>query len=793
MRKILLALVSILVIGQFSAQMDVDNTTMTVSELIQNVLIGEGIDVSGIMINGMLGDDVHVQAGSFTDGNSDIGLDYGVIMGTGNVNMAEQLNTGDGSSLPSAGDGYSFAPLEDLITVSVNDQVIIEFDFIPQGDTLTFNYVFASEEYPEYVCGGVNDVFGFFISGSNPAGGTYVNENIALIPDPSDPSNYTNTPVSINTLNPGTPGSSANNDPTNCDNADPEWASYSVFYTPNTSNSYEYDGSTVVLTARAVVNCGEQYHIALGIGDGGDTQFDSGVFLEAGSFSAEPSGLTTESLFPLGLVEISSNCDEGVGRIGRNCASDTAYYQLNYLVNDSTATYGVDYEPLPTEMMLIFGQTDSIFPIVTIADGIAEPTEYICIELLEAPHPDSAYLAIDTACVPIIDNYTFDVTAEEQVMWCPEHVPALNAVPQFPGVAPFEYEWVLNGTIESTDNPYLAPVPPNYGDSIYYSLNAVDYCGAVNNPTSVLVANRVRSYPETNGITVTGDYCPGIPYRLRVQFDGGTYPLEYVWEDNQGNLTTYEDSHTIFVDPVETYNQLDQIEYSVHFMDACNPRRVSDTSTFVLTFPEIIDVNTQMNQVICVDQELDLNVTTAGGYPPFNYQWSAEPGLAPGPGHPIDGFTISQTDGEGFAYGFYTIEGQTENPFDIILEVEDWCSEQLDASMITNYYNPSVLTTSNYELNAQTDSSVVYQTVEALNCIFPNVVSPNGDGLNDNFVVNELINRPGTMFIYNRWGNLLAETSRHEWITGDTPSGTYFYVVKFDDGDDFKGNFTIVK
>ena len=94
------------------------------------------------------------------------------------------------------------ADLDQLAGVSTYDAAVLEFDFIPASDTLTFDYVFGSEEYNEYVCGTVNDAFGFFLSGPGIAG-PYTNgaENIALVPG-------TTTQVSINTVNNGTVGSS---------------------------------------------------------------------------------------------------------------------------------------------------------------------------------------------------------------------------------------------------------------------------------------------------------------------------------------------------------------------------------------------------------------------------------------------------------------------------------------------------------------------------------------------------------------------------------------------------------
>ena len=56
--------------------------------------------------------------------------------------------------------------LQSITPNQIYDECIIEFDFVPEGDTISFNYVFASEEYPEYVCGSVNDAFGFFLTES---------------------------------------------------------------------------------------------------------------------------------------------------------------------------------------------------------------------------------------------------------------------------------------------------------------------------------------------------------------------------------------------------------------------------------------------------------------------------------------------------------------------------------------------------------------------------------------------------------------------------------------------------
>ena len=79
----------------------------------------------------------------------------------------------------------------DLNTISgftTYDAAVLEFDFVPSGSAVTFQYVFASEEYSEYANAGFNDVFGFFVNGVNRA----------VLPDGV-------TALSINTVNGGNP------------------------------------------------------------------------------------------------------------------------------------------------------------------------------------------------------------------------------------------------------------------------------------------------------------------------------------------------------------------------------------------------------------------------------------------------------------------------------------------------------------------------------------------------------------------------------------------------------------
>lgn len=225
-------------------------------------------------------------AGTFTGGvGSGIGIESGIILTSGNANLAPGPNTQDGHTGDNGLPGDS--DLDNLVSPnSTFDATVLEFDFITSGGDLFFSYVFASEEYNEFAFAGVNDVFGFFLDGTN----------IALIPG-------TSTFVSIDTVNGGNPfGTGAVN---------------SEFYNNNDiddggpSFDIAYDGFTDVFVASALGLAPGTHTIKLAIADTGDSVLDSAVFIKAGSFSdtQEPNGTvpepTTVILLGTGLLAMA--------------------------------------------------------------------------------------------------------------------------------------------------------------------------------------------------------------------------------------------------------------------------------------------------------------------------------------------------------------------------------------------------------------------------------------------------------------------------------------------------------
>lgn len=277
MMKDICFLLGIFAFANAHSQIVIDNTPPNNSPvwLIDNVLLGGGVTASNHAYQGD-----PVQIGWFNAVNTNLGIDSGIVMCTGDIQELVPFGGGGASFTNTVTDPDLLAVASSVpgmigqsFTVSsVNDIAILEFDFIPTSDSLKFRYAFGSEEYFTFENTQYNDVFGFFLSGPGIAGpwsGGAV--NLAVVPNTTPP-----LPITISTIHNGQNGAIT---PIN-----------QQYFVPNQGSGLDTiasaDGYTTVLTARALVQCGETYHIRLAIADGTDGGLSSYVWLEAGSFSS---------------------------------------------------------------------------------------------------------------------------------------------------------------------------------------------------------------------------------------------------------------------------------------------------------------------------------------------------------------------------------------------------------------------------------------------------------------------------------------------------------------------------
>ena len=256
--KLIFILIFITTFNNCLAQLNVDSSVVTPNTLLTAITAG-GIAVSNISYTG----DSLAASTFLCSGTCNLGITGGIILTSGHATIASSPNStsGQGFNVNLPGD----SDLDLLTTGGTLDACVLEFDFIALSDTAIFNYIFASEEYSEYVNTSFNDVFGFFISGPGIVG----IQNIANVPG-------TSIPIAINNVNNGNSMGIPIGPCNNCS-----------YFHDNVIDTFTtaYDGLTTVLTATAAnIIPGQTYHLKLAVADVSDHVFDTGVFLQEGSF-----------------------------------------------------------------------------------------------------------------------------------------------------------------------------------------------------------------------------------------------------------------------------------------------------------------------------------------------------------------------------------------------------------------------------------------------------------------------------------------------------------------------------
>ena len=851
MRKKFVITTTILICLFFNAKSQITTGTLTPTQYVQNVLLGGGVTASNITYTGL----PEMIATFSATPSSSLGITKGVYLTCGsNGTIPGEL----GPNGPSSGfqSINQFQPgdtdLDGVSGFSTFDASILEFDFIPQSDTVKFRYVFGSEEYNDYVNSGVNDAFAFLLSGvSTPLAQT----NIALIPGST-------TPISINTVNNGNSSGVSTGPCSNCS-----------YYRDNINGSINcvYDGLTTVLTAKAKVLCGEKYHIKIAIADAGDHIFDSGVFLEGGSFSSLP---------PLNVFTTNSNSNIPDSILVEDCNTYCAYFIRNGNIANidsfnlqvtGNAILGTDYIQSgntsfawPTKLIFAAGQdTIKICNISALQDNITEGSDTLSFSMTSFVTPTvSTCLSSNVVKFNLyIYDYVPITIGQNNTSVCTGNSIVLNAGATN-GYPPYTYTW----TAPAVNTPTFNTGPINSTQN--YTITVNDICNKpvtqtitinpVSTPTVVssstlicigatasLTATGATTYTWSNGasndtlfvspnvnttytvigavgactntavstvsvigvaISVTGNnsICLGQSTNLTALGSNS-----YTWSTGSTNstinvsptsTTNYTVSsisascsntavYTVSVTPPPTLtvtgtpycagqtttvtasgavsytwstgsttnstviSPLGNTTYTVigSSIPSCTSSSVF-TPSLITSAPQIINTSPV---IFCLDSIKAITVRIEGGNQPYNVTW-----LIPGGG--IVPFDTTN-------YTFYFTQSSTPSSGSYTVVVTDQCLYSDTLAIDINSIDCDVLA--------------------------PNVVTPNGDGVNDFFKINGLENFPGSSLnVFNRWGNKLY--SNDDYKNNWSPSvndGTYFYIINVSDGRKLNGFFQVFK
>ncbi len=381
-----------------SAQL-IPTSTQTATQLA-NKLVGPGVQIFSPVLTCAGGAN-----GTFVTGPvaTTLGMDSGIILTSGAV-----ANAGFGTGIPNPASSFASTSngtagdlsLSQLASLATFDACILEFDFRPLGDSIRFQYKFGSEEYPEYACTGFNDVFGFFISGPGITGA----QNIARIPG-------TTLPVAINTVNSAPVGTGPI---ANCQVY--PGAPVAAYYINNSASaSIVYDGTTTLLEAKSPVTPCQTYHLKLGIADGGDGVYDSGVFLKAGSLVS-----TNVQLTPVGGGGLANPRPYAV----RGCLPGRFFFRRQYpkptpltikFQIGGTATNGVDYTQIADSVVIPADDTVAFVNIFALAQGTPQPVEDVKLYLYP-PGCGATGILVDSVELEIRDSFFVSILTPDTVI-----------------------------------------------------------------------------------------------------------------------------------------------------------------------------------------------------------------------------------------------------------------------------------------------------------------------------------------------------------------------------------------
>lgn len=730
LRKVLIA--SSIALSAASMQESHAQVTITPNLTAQQMaqsLVGQGV----IMLNPQL--NCANNASGYFDfmGNpSAIGIDSGIVLTSGStINTGAGFATSSGIANPSSATA-SFnnsypgdALLSALAGQTTHDACILEFDFIPSGDTIKFDYVFGSDEYPTYNCS-INDVFGFFITGN----GFPTPTNIALVPG------TTNVMVGISTVNNGV------NPYGPCLTNTYGHGPYSQYY--NNGNQYiVYNGFTDVFTAVASVIPCDTYHLKLAIADASDGILDSGVFLKAGSLNSvgvSLSAATTEGANAPAVPHCVRGCKPGKINFTRPSALAQPL-TIHYLI-EGTAINGVDYEHIADSIVIPAGQTNAVLEIKPLLASAATGPRTVIIKAL-SPYlcgTTGALNILDSSMVTIYDSLFAHIPTPPTTV-CPGDVVTIQAE-----VDPtLLYSWSPSALIPDAQ-PTLTINPTPYTTTTYTFMATMigtsSSCRVVRQYTATVEPIPMISMPAD----ITACLSDSIDINVFVEPEGPNY--NYLWTPATHLRDNFSGNNKFYANPGD---------YQLNVKVSTPVANCSSNASMMIhvkppmNFDEVSPIDTTINY----GDEITLNTESVA------VEWYWDPRK-------------------------YLNDPYAKSPLARPLE------DMIYTVIGTDIYG--------CKDTAELKIKVNYESIGDL----PNAFTPNGDGLNDVFNLQNIKYEKLVAFkIFNRYGQEVFQTTdaKKGWdgtIKGKpAPAGVYYYHVKlafpFGEIKEIKGDVTLIR
>ncbi|MGM0635921.1 MAG: choice-of-anchor L domain-containing protein [Bacteroidota bacterium] len=772
--RITLLIAFVISINLHAQYISADHQSYSPQELIEDVLFSSDCVENINIISSVSGDfaDGMLSYGFFDSNNSGFPFESGIAMSTGRLNNIEGPNNNLSDDDAPGWNGDN--DLEDILGINNTiNATILEFSFTPKASQLSFQYIFASEEYQENNSNTCiySDVFAFLI---RPVGGEY--ENIAVVPN-------TNTPVQVTTVRPEIPGG--------CPALNEQW--FGQFNGNNSPNNF--NGETTVLVAEANVNPNQAYEVKLVIADETNYRYDSAVFLEAGSF------------------DIGVNL--GIDRVGFNaiCEGEEELLsidepnatEINWFFNNQLIVSDVD-ELLVSEAELGAG---TYGVEIVLADGCTATDE---IEVAFQGIADLDVLSLTTCQSNPDEAATFNLTNVED---------EIQAFDESFTIVDF---YLTEQEAESQENEIATPtnfVPMQDEQDVYVLVENESGCTSI--APIVLLTNN-ETYEALSFEECIDDNVEEFTYNVnqlsnQIINEFGFGPVNVIFypsENDAYNNVNQVVADNFFIDandfPTTYYAVIEEPGeclgvLPIQFEEVDRPELSSTPTEFTLC------ANDSDDSAI-----LDSGITS--NFEAYEFVWSTgetTPSIevdSPG-NYQVEVFLSDSQNAEdcsvtkefevnesGFSNLSYEIIGEPGNQQQVIINVIGDGDYVYSLNSTSGFQESNVfpITQANNIAYVMDLGGCGIQAIRFTTLQFPAFFTPNNDGINDTWRPEGInLSNPSVevIYIFDRFGKMLVEFGPGSSGWDGTYKGKmalpddYWYKVVFKDGSTVKGNLTL--
>lgn len=708
-------------------------------QLVKDVLISSGTNtcltpnVSNVTVSPNLPiTNTNRSWGYFHRGTTNFPFKDGIVLSTGFVNKAGNQAYGNLSDALTSGSD------PDLVAATnpqgtLNDVVILEFDFVPTTSQIKFNYLFASEEYTGGFPCSFSDAFALLL---RPVGSTAPYTNMAVLPAGAGP-------VSVTNIH---PANQDNGSPLSCGPAN------AAFFAGYNTAAIEtnFGGRTVPLTATATVVPGQAYHFKMAIADASDRSYDSAVFLEGGSFN-----IGVELLDPSGAT-LPSDIN----------VCDNVPTLLTASVSDPIMTYQWFYNGVPVP-----GAT------TTSITAIEPGTYTIEVSVPGNPCPGKASIEIHGGTTPLAQDATFLLCSTPDITTFDLN----NAKPLISPTPNATFRFYVNQVDATAQNNNFITNVANYngadGQILYVVVSDGGFCSKT---IELTLQKEVTPIAQVSSTRIR--VCPGETVTLTAT--GG---VTYLWDNFPGNGNT----QTVTVNQTTTFTV-----YAIGTKGCKSlvPAKVIVETVAPITSP-LLDVEMCVGDKILLDAGAGtgytylwstgattqtITATQLGIYTVLVKNGICEKLFT------VKVFGASSPFFTNISYDNGTLTAVATNPsinnifgtLEYSVDGIDWQESNVFTNLVDN---------TTYNVQVRIKGTTCVGAVEFFTLQINNVITPNQDGVNDVLDLTNLRDFNNfTGSIYDRYGVEMFRFSKERPIWDGTvagkrlPTATYWYKFNFE-------------